>query len=170
MHIELENLPFKRNTKAIAFKFAYEHDVEQEAPKMVIGYSKIDILSAGKVKARYAYDGSLFEEARGRRMGDTIDLYIENSTYRPAWTNDFGMGYWVVIPESVVTVEKPIEFWIDVVKSEFMTVFNDYPADLLKVYETVMEDQVILPMTVEEWNVQRLGICPEWKKGVFTKK
>lgn len=170
MHAELTNMQFTRNTTAIAFKFDCELDDGQSLPKMIAGYSRVEIVSGGKVRARYAYDGSLFNESQGRKLGKTVDLYVENPTHLSACDNSFDMGYWLVIPESVVTEVKPLSYWIDIFKAELKALFVGHSADFRKIFSEMVQLLEIKEISVNEWNQARLEIMPHWKRQLFTSK
>ena len=169
MHPDLNNLSFKKGTKATVFKFDYYHDSEQSSFNIVVGYSELSIVSGGKVRTRYAYDGSIFEAIFEKRLGDTVDYYVQKPEHRPASESSWRLGEWLIIPNTAITADKPLEYWINVARNEFKAALKCY-RDALPQIIKMIEECDFKPLTVQEWNEARLAIMPEWKKERFITK
>ncbi|MGR5555868.1 hypothetical protein ACQKQC_06140 [Vibrio fortis] len=173
MHKALFGLPFKKGTKAVAFKFDSVMNKDGTALDIVMAYSDVDIVSGGKVRIRYAYDGSLFEEQFINKISGTIDYYgVDPSEHRPTCENNWRLGDWLLIPHASVTDEKPIDFWIDVAKYEFIQklALMNYPPEIFKAVEANIADKEVKRLSVSEWNEARLSIIDKDTREYFTTK
>ena len=170
MHPDLNNLSFKKGTKATVFKFDYYHDFEQSSFNIVVGYSELSIVSGGKVRTRYAYDGSIFEAIFEKRLGDTVEYDVQKPEHLKASEDSWRLGEWLIIPNTAINADKPLEYWINVARTEFKAMFSSTFGDALPQIIKMIEECDFKPLTVQEWNEARLAIMPEWKKECFITK
>ncbi|HHJ3081424.1 TPA: hypothetical protein ACPVZG_005321 [Vibrio parahaemolyticus] len=173
-NVELfNNLKFKKNTSAIVFKFANEVDHETNTARIAIGYSEIGIKSAGKKIARVVYDGSIFESRFSNKLGETWDYYIaDHLVWQPVNQDAWRLGAWLVIPKADITEEKPISFWIEEAKKDFIhSMKRQYTDELFNQFKTLIEESDVKEITVEEWNQKRKDIFfPASKAKFYTTK
>lgn len=165
----MNNLTFKKNTIAVAFKFADEVDHETNTARIAIGYSEVEIKSAGKKLARVVYDGSIFEGRFSNKLGETWDYYIaDHLEWQPVNQDAWRLGAWLVIPKANITEERPISFWIEVAKNDFIhSMQRQYTDELFSQFKTLIEESEVKEITVEEWNQKRKDIFFPVSKGKF---
>lgn len=151
-HIELLNsLRFKRGSKAILFKLANSVisnvgnlDAKQS---MCWAYSETNVISSGNIQYKLAYDGSLFLVEHQARLGkSTINEYNSASEFRSIIHNDFGIGDILALPIEVITEERPLSFWIEVARVEY-----------LRKYELEIDNQLISRARYEELTLEAIG-------------
>ena len=165
-HSELFNLKFQGQKKALVVKFDSLIDYVTGESSILICHNEIDILSAGKTKIRYKYDGSLFLKYNINKISNSIDYYINSSlTFIPQSENSWGLGYWLLIPLSYITEDKPLSFWLDVAKLDFKIAINEY--DTNKALSTLIDSYTIQKMSKDEWNSARLELYPNDQKNTF---
>ena len=182
MHPDLCGISFKKGTKAIVFKFDYNTDFQpsqHEEMRVVMGYSELDMVSGGKFRSRFRYDGSLTETSVADKIGETIDHYINNRDCGTACEDNWRLGLWLLIPATVVIGDKPIEHWIEIAKADFIEhiedrVIRSRSKELQQSWTDALHKAVdsyeVKPMTVEEWNSARLALLPECKRPLYVTK
>lgn len=168
----LNSLKFKGKTKAVAIKF--EHNYLRDGSTIAIGYSEVEIKSAGKVKAGIVYDGSTFPVDRLNRIGETIDHYINNNNdWSGSNLSAYGMGSWVIIPVSAITEEFPMDFWIGVAKEDFKMDIPRYTAgneEQRRALIDLIDNAEVKELTVAEWNEAKLSLLSETERQYYTTK
>lgn len=169
MHESLHNLPFKRGQTAIAFKFDYNVTWSATSPlRCVMGYSEVKIVSAGSVRVRYQYDGSLFERAYLNQIGETVEYDVQAPTWADACQNSWGLGQWLLVPKAVITDDTDMAYWVGIVKSEFRRhLTSKYGASSQSMLCEV-DNCELQPMSVEQWNKERLAIMSDNEAQAFT--
>ncbi|MCY9866458.1 hypothetical protein OTK49_28365 [Vibrio coralliirubri] len=167
----LSSLKFKGKTKAIAIKFAHNHLDDDST--IAIGYSEVEIKSAGKVKAGIIYDGSVFPNDCIGRIGESIDFYLDFVDWRSASLNAWGLGQWFIVPVSAITEEFPLEFWIKIAKIDFKMNTNQYAEPhkyKAQKLNDLIDESEVKELTVAEWNEARLNLVSDIMKTYYTTK
>ncbi|MGN2715612.1 hypothetical protein ACTFQF_00270 [Aliivibrio fischeri] len=199
-HIDLLNsLRFKRGSKAILFKLVnsvLSNIGNMDAKQLVRWvYSETDVISSGKIQYKLAYDGSLFLVEHQARLGkSTINEYNSASEFRSIIHDYFGIGDILAFPIEVVTEERPLSFWFDVARVEYLRKYAlevdnklisraryevlsleaiDYYIEMLHGYALVMNTLMeITPtqMSAKEWNEAHLELINPQFRDLYTDK